>query len=396
MRILFVADGRSAIALNWIGGILARGHEVHLLSTFACETKLELASLEFVPVAFSGLKQEKTESTVQGESSKLGGAALVRLRTGIRQWFGPLTFTSAARRVNAAVNRIKPDVVHAMRIPYEGMVAALALQETDIPLLVSIWGNDFTLHAPSTPWMSRHTRNTLKRADAIHADCQRDIRYAHTWGFDPLCPSIVLPGAGGIQMELFYPPERATYPQVPTLINPRGVRAYVRNDAFFTAMPEVLAELPNCRILCTGMAGDRRISRWVDELKLRENVDLLPPQTRPEMAELFRSAQLAVSLTTHDGTPNTLLEAMATGCLPVAGDLESIREWITPGVNGLLVDPGDPGAIADAILTGLDSPGLRDRAAEANRRMIAERAEFNQCMNEAENFYLRLVGLPDQ
>ena len=33
----------------------------------------------------------------------------------------------------------------------------------------------------------------------------------------------------------------------------------------------------------------------------------------------------------HDGTPNTLLEGMACGCLPVAGDLDSIREWLKPG-----------------------------------------------------------------
>ncbi len=90
--------------------------------------------------------------------------------------------------------------------------------------------------------------------------------------------------------------------------------------------------------------------RWVQELGVAAQVELLPKQTRAQMADLFRRRAVVVSPTTHDGTPNTLLEAMACGCLPVVGDLESLREWITPGVNGLLVDlrhpagagPGDP------------------------------------------------------
>ena len=41
------------------------------------------------------------------------------------------------------------------------------------------------------------------------------------------------------------------------------------------------------------------------------------------MAALFRQAQVMLSITTHDGTPNTLLEGLASGCFPIAGDIES-------------------------------------------------------------------------
>ena len=49
------------------------------------------------------------------------------------------------------------------------------------------------------------------------------------------------------------------------------------------------------------------------------------------MAAVFQGARVAVSPSTHDGTPNTLLEAMSCGSFPVAGDIESLREWIEPG-----------------------------------------------------------------
>ena len=44
---------------------------------------------------------------------------------------------------------------------------------------------------------------------------------------------------------------------------------------------------------------------------------------------------------------------MAIGCLPVCGDIESIREWITNGENGILVDPTDPYALAEAVQRGI-------------------------------------------
>jgi glycosyltransferase involved in cell wall biosynthesis len=95
---------------------------------------------------------------------------------------------------------------------------------------------------------------------------------------------------------------------------------------------------------------------------------------------------VAVSPSTHDGTPNTLLEAMACGCFPIAGDLESLREWITPGVNGLLVDP-EIRALADAVLLALERPDLRARARVLNLRLVADRAEQGQVMQSAEIFY---------
>jgi glycosyltransferase involved in cell wall biosynthesis len=111
------------------------------------------------------------------------------------------------------------------------------------------------------------------------------------------------------------------------------------------------------------------------------------------MAELFRRAQVAVSPSTHDGTPNTLLEAMACGCFPVAGDIESLREWITPGENGFLVDPGDAAALSTAILQVYAQPELFDRAGKINQELISKRAEYNAGMHQAEEFYTRLLEI---
>jgi glycosyltransferase involved in cell wall biosynthesis len=387
MRLLFVADGRSQIALNWIEYFLVQGHEVHLASTFLSPVDRRLASYTFVPAAFSSLKPANETGRASHKAGGLWGASAVRLRTTLRQWLGPLTLPRAGRPLRTLIDRLQPELIHAMRIPYEGMLAALAQGEA--PLVISVWGNDFTLHAPSTPLMRRYTRRTLQRATVLHADCQRDVRLAHAWGFPPARQAMVLPGAGGVQPEIFYPPERIV--TEPVVIQPRGVRAYVKNRVFFQAIPLVLESLPAARFVCPNMQGEAQAEGWAQELGIAGQVALLPKQTRAQMADLFRQARVVVSPTIHDGTPNTLLEAMACGCLPVAGDLESLREWITPGVNGLLVDLSQPQALAEAILSALKQDELCQQAREENLRQIAERAEYGRVMAAAEQVYRELI-----
>lgn len=394
MRLVFVADGRSPIALNWIRYFVETGHEVHLVSTFPCSLELSLASVNVIPVAFGNLAGTGvTGDTVSGRRG-LRRVIPIGLRTLTRQWMGPLTLADAARRLREVLARIQPDMIHAMRIPFEGMLSALA--EPQQPLLISVWGNDFTLHAPSTPLMTRYTRLSLLRANALHADCQRDLKLARYWGFEMGKPAIVLPGGGGVQMDIFHPPiaqieEIRATKGVPTVINPRGFRAYVRNDTFFQAIPIILQQHSPVKFVCATMQGESRAERWVKELDIAGYVDLLPKQTRPEMAELFRQAQVTASITTHDGTPNTLLEALACGCFPIVGDIESLREWIMDGVNGFLVDPSDPKALAQAILTALDQDHLRANARQHNTRLIAEKAEYGRVMERAEMFYRELI-----
>jgi glycosyltransferase involved in cell wall biosynthesis len=140
------------------------------------------------------------------------------------------------------------------------------------------------------------------------------------------------------------------------------------------------------------MAGDRSLERLCDSLQLRESVWLIPPLNLQDMARLFRSAAVTVSPSIHDGTPNTLLEAMASGCFPVAGDLESIREWITHGVNGLLCDPREPESIAQMIIRALSDSAMRSCAVAKNLDLVGERADRDNVMTAATAFYRRVLS----
>ena len=177
------------------------------------------------------------------------------------------------------------------------------------------------------------------------------------------------------------------------MVNPRGIRPdYVRNDVFFEAIPLVLRRQPQTCFICPAMEGQAPALKWVSQFKINSAVRLLPHLTQAQLWDLFHLSDVTVSVSVHDGTPNTLLEAMACGCFPIVGDLESLREWITPGINGLVVEPDNPQALAEALLLALDRPDLRQTAADINLDLIRQRAEINYVRAQAQVFYERLVG----
>jgi glycosyltransferase involved in cell wall biosynthesis len=310
---------------------------------------------------------------------------------------GPLSLYTSfdTPRFRQVVRTFRPDLIHALRIPFEGMLASFA--PAGERLAVSIWGNDLTLHAHGSRWMASLTHRTLRRAGGLLADTSRDLRLARSWGFAAGCPAQIVPGSGGLDLDEIArckeiplePFSGGPLPAgAPVVINPRGFRpGSLRSDTFFKAIPLVLAQVPQAIFLCPSMAGQAEATRWVEQLDIEKQVRLLPNLPQSQLWALFHQSQVFVSPSIHDGTPNSFLEASACGCFPVAGDIESFREWIAPGVNGLLVDASDPQALAEAILAALASPDLRRQAAEINAGLVAERAEVGHVREKVQAFY---------
>jgi hypothetical protein len=262
------------------------------------------------------------------------------------------------------------------------------------PLVISTWGNDFTYHAISNGVMGSATRRALLRADGLMADTTRDLRIARTWSFNPGKPAVSLPGNGGIDLDEMESITRGIGLSVPWhVINPRGFRSgSVRNDTFFKSIPLILSLHPDVQFVCPWMAGQAEALRWVNKLRIFDNVSLLPMISQAELWREFARSLVSVSVSEHDGTPNSLLEAMSIGCLPVCGDIESIREWITNGENGILVDPTDPYALAEAVQRGITDSDFRRAAAERNLEIIRTRAEVSAVRQQVVEFYSRMTG----
>ena len=413
MKICFIVDGRSSHAQSWISYFISPSHEVHLISTYPCDPDvLKAASLHIVPLDFSA--RARAADNLSGDTKKIqavqapsGKTKLIRKLRGSGLWAwlakmrdasAPLAIKLQAGKVRKIVQDINPDLVVAMRIPFEGMLAATAMKAIDIPLILQIWGNDFTLYAQQSPLLMRMTVDALRRTDALLADCDRDVQLARQIALDAAKPATDL-AAAPVHTDIFHPgqPSPSIFEQfaiadnAPVIVNPRGIKPYIRNDVFFQSIPIVLQRYPNAIFLGASMQGIALAESWITRLGLEKSVRLLPFLSHNQMADVFRLSQVVLSLGDHDGIPNAILEAMSCGSFPITSGLASLREIVQYNVNGFICDQSSPESVASAIIRALDDNDLRARAAVYNQKLIAERSEYYLVMQQAERFYEELL-----
>ncbi|MCD4753311.1 MAG: glycosyltransferase family 4 protein [Anaerolineaceae bacterium] len=408
MNILLVADGRSPITRRWIEELQISGHQVGLVASFPCNRPAELDYFKVLPICFSKYagsqvgKGSGEKGDQQKSQPKMSLKSILKryrkLFQKLRYWIGPPTLWHYQPLLKRIIHEQQPDIVHALRIPFEGMLG-LACPK-DVPFIVSIWGNDLTLHAPKNFWMRHLTERVLKRANGLITDVDRDIELAAEWGYDPKKPVMVALTSGGIDFgKLDSNMSEETDPliaQLPTdavlIVNPRGIRpGYVRNDTFFAAISKVVEESKQkVLFVCPSMANQPQAIAWVEEFGIHESVKLLPYLSQKQLWQLFAKTTLMISVTEHDGTPNSLLESMSLGAFPIVGDIQSLREWIVDGENGSLVDPGDSEALAETILRALADEALLGRSKKANYQKVMERASCKVIREQRDQFYSKI------
>ena len=110
----------------------------------------------------------------------------------------------------------------------------------------------------------------------------------------------------------------------------------------------------------------RMIDDLVDRLGVRKRVTFHGYISREEVDRLYRRSRLFVLGSLSEGYGIAMAEALAYGLPVVATRVAAIPEMIEDGVNGILVPPKDPVALAGAIRKMSEDPGLRERIRQSN------------------------------
>ena len=112
---------------------------------------------------------------------------------------------------------------------------------------------------------------------------------------------------------------------------------------------------------------DEALRMLARELGLANEVRFLGALDRSSVARRYREADLFTLPSTSEAFGNVFAEALASG-LPVVGTtVGGIPELVEHGLHGLLVPPGEPAALADAIRTLADDPQRRREMSRRNR-----------------------------
>ena len=148
------------------------------------------------------------------------------------------------------------------------------------------------------------------------------------------------------------------------------------------ALPELRRQIPDLVVLLVG-EGRRQedLRRQVRDLGLESTVRFLG--TRRDLPEIYRALDLFVHPSLWEGLPLALLKAMGAGLPVVATRVSGSREAIVDGVNGCLVAPGDPEALARAILELHRHPEVRRRLGDAARRTVAAQYSLEAMLQTA-------------
>jgi glycosyltransferase involved in cell wall biosynthesis len=129
----------------------------------------------------------------------------------------------------------------------------------------------------------------------------------------------------------------------------------------------------------------------------QENYDLsrflfLGQVTPEELATVLSVSDLHVYLTVPFVLSWSLLDAMACGCVVLAGDVAPVREVIEPGRTGLVEPLFDLDRLTATALRVLDDPAAYRPLGQAARMMIEERYSLDVCVPALKDFFERVAG----
>lgn len=338
MNVLVLGEARSIHQQRIAGALAARGHEITFVT--------------FAPALLSGI-----EVIDLAEGS--GGVPFLR-------------FIRKVRRLRSLIRDRSIDVVHAHYISVYGLLAALA---GPVPKILTLHGSDVLL-AQRTRYNRAVMRFVARRINGFTSPAPHVTDALLQLGAEA---GRIATFQYGVDCRRFHPapgPRRGG--ESLKIISTRRLERLYQVELLLMALSRMACGTGLRTVIAGDGAEAEPLARLAWSLQLEDEVAFTGSLDEDGVAGALREADLYVSTSPTDGASLSLLEAMATGLLPIAPDIPANSEWIRPGENGLLYQPGSPDALAEAITRGLHERALVEKARAENPSIIQERADFDQ------------------
>ncbi|HCD37789.1 MAG TPA: hypothetical protein DEQ77_03525 [Candidatus Omnitrophica bacterium] len=270
-------------------------------------------------------------------------------------------------RCIAALARIIRDediqIVHARsRVP--AWIAYAACRITETPFITTCHG-----------YYSRHLfTQVMGWGDCVIVPSQVIGRHMIDDFQVPVERIRLIPRSVDIQQFTFNPPEKKSHTEFIIAIIAR-ITPLKGHRYFIEAIQKVYRTLPTIKVWVVGSAPKNKMHYKEDlelltkRLGLSQVVEFLG--ARRDIPEILSKVNLMVMATTvHEAFGRVILEAQASGVPVVATKVGGVVDIIEDGVNGVLVPPGDPEGMAEAILKVLKDNALSAALAQNARVKI--------------------------
>jgi glycosyltransferase involved in cell wall biosynthesis len=181
--------------------------------------------------------------------------------------------------------------------------------------------------------------------------------------------------------------DRATVPVISMIARLVPTKAH---EVFLAAAQLVLEEIPSARFVIVGDGEQRsRLEALADQLLPHIAVRFLGWRT--DTPAIFSETDLIMHTSDSEGMPVSIIEALASGVPVVATNVGGIPDLIRDGVNGHLVPPRNPEAVARAALSILRDPNRRASMAVEARASVVPEYEVDTLVARMDRLYREIV-----
>lgn len=280
------------------------------------------------------------------------------------------------------IRDFKPDIIHShgLSINWENLLLPIYRvkkgfgDEFSFPWLYSTWGTDLDYFPKRSTKNFDGVISVLPECNYLTTECRRDLRLAYEYGFHGTHLGF-FPDFGGVNVKYIKETFQFTIVSRRRIILLKG-RDQKGGDPIGRAMTAVEG-FKNCKEHLFGYKiivyqADHYTACEMDKLKNIIDIEILNNRPYNEILEITSNAKIFISLTISDGLPSSLVEAMSFGVFPIHSDIESIKEIIEDGSNGLLVAPEDVNSFTTALIRAISDDKLVDNAAQINIKFIEE------------------------
>lgn len=301
-----------------------------------------------------------------------------------RAGMNPFTDVKTLLSLLSLMCRVRPEYVFAYTakpVIYGMIVAALA----KVPRRTSlITGLGYTFQGEGDNNQRFYLRMLVKRlyafamrrAHLVFFQNPDDQLLFHELGLlKPSTPSCVVNGSG-VDITKFNVSPLPTSPHfllIARLLGDKGVREYVEAARLIhNKYPETTFSLVGWLDENPDTISQGELQSWIDE----GIVDYLGKleDVRPAIA----ASSVYVLPSYREGTPRTVLEAMAMGRAIITTDAPGCRETVINGANGLLVPVKDVGQLACAMQRFIQEPDLASRMGKLSRQIAEEKYDVTK------------------
>lgn len=299
-----------------------------------------------------------------------------------RTSLNPIATFKSGRQLRALVKRIAPDVMIAYTIK-PVVLGAAAARAARVPVFAAmITGMGYAFLGGLNPkrlairlvamLMYRRALTASRLVIFQNEDDRRDFRRMRL--LPAARPTLIVNGSG-VDLDHFRPepvPAETGFLMIARYLRDKGVREYG------VAAARLKAEFPEVRVRLAGWLDEAPDAIGQAELNsiVAGGVEDLGQLTdvRPAIAE----SSVYVLPSYREGTPRTVLEAMALGRAVITTDAPGCRNTVVDGVNGFLVPVGDSGALYRAMRRFVEEPALAVRMGEESLRLVREKFDVNK------------------